>query len=55
LPDTGDVLQFDTKPDLGFVRRECWEDNNIILTYDPSVKVDYGASFGTVSTKSLRA
>ena len=30
-----------TRPDLGFVRREGWEKNNIILTYDPSVKVDY--------------
>ena len=30
-----------TRPDLGFVKREGWDNNNIIFTYDPSVKVDY--------------
>ena len=30
-----------TRPNLGFVRRKGWEGNNIILTYDPSVEVDY--------------
>ena len=29
-----------TRPNLGFVQREGWENNNIILTYDTSGKVD---------------
>lgn len=31
-----------TRPDLGFVKREGWEKNNIILTYDPDCGVDLG-------------
>ena len=30
-----------TRPDLGFVKYKGWENNNIIFTYDPSVKVDF--------------
>jgi hypothetical protein len=30
-----------TRPDLGFVKRKGWENNNIILTYDPGVAINY--------------
>ena len=29
------------RPDLGFVKCKGWEHNNIIFTYDPSVKVEF--------------
>jgi hypothetical protein len=30
-----------TRPDLGFVKRKGWENNNIILTFDPDCKIDF--------------
>ena len=30
-----------TRPDLGFVKRQGWEKNNIILTFDPDCKIDF--------------
>ena len=29
------------RPDLGFVQRDGWEKNNIILTFDPACKIDF--------------
>ena len=29
------------RPDLGFVKRDGWEKNNIILTFDPACKIDF--------------
>ena len=34
-----------TRPDLRFVQKEGWEHNNVILTYDTSVKVDFSNLF----------
>lgn len=31
-----------TRPDLGFVKRDGWEKNNIIFTFDPACKIDFG-------------
>ena len=31
-----------TRPDLGFVTREGWENNNILFTFDPDCGVDLG-------------
>ena len=30
-----------TRPDLGFVKRKGWEENNIILTFDPDSNIDF--------------
>jgi len=30
-----------TRPDLGFVKRQGWEKNNILLTFDPDCPIDF--------------
>lgn len=37
---SSDGIQW-TRPDLGFVKRPGWEHNNILLTFDPTCKIDF--------------